>query len=91
MPDPGPAVGVHGMACGDPTLPMIPSANIPGDPIAVVNQVLRISATSAQVTANMGRKFLEQLGILQPTDTGITNAPAGSAQGQIPRIYGRQA
>lgn len=53
---------------------MIPSANIPGDPIAVVNQVLGISATSAQVTANMGRKFLEQLGILQPTDTGITNA-----------------
>nr|3S0Q_A Chain A, INVASION PROTEIN [Mycobacterium tuberculosis] len=75
----------------DPTLPMIPSANIPGDPIAVVNQVLGISATSAQVTANMGRKFLEQLGILQPTDTGITNAPAGSAQGRIPRVYGRQA
>lgn len=75
----------------DPTLPMIPSANIPGDPIAVVNQVLGISATSAQVTANMGRKFLEQLGILQPTDTGITNAAAGSASGRIPRVYGRQA
>lgn len=75
----------------DPTLPMIPSANIPGDPIAVVNQVLGISATSAQVTAKMGRKFLEQLGILQPTDTGITNAATGSSATRIPRVYGRQA
>lgn len=75
----------------DPTLPMIPSANIPGDPIAVVNQVLGISATSAQVTANMGRKFLESLGILAPSDTGITNMMAGSSATRIPRVYGRQA
>ncbi|BBX73826.1 NlpC/P60 family peptidoglycan endopeptidase RipA [Mycobacterium shinjukuense] len=75
----------------DPTLPMIPSANIPGDPIAVVNQVLGYSATSAQVTAQMGRNFLQQLGILKPTDTGINNAPRGSTQGRIPRVYGRQA
>ncbi|WP_204803216.1 NlpC/P60 family peptidoglycan endopeptidase RipA [Mycobacterium riyadhense] len=75
----------------DPTLPMIPSANIPGDPIAVINQVLGYSATSAQVTAQMGRNFLQQLGILKPTDTGITNAPTGSTQGRIPRVYGRQA
>lgn len=75
----------------DPTLPMIPSANIPGDPIAVVNQVLGYSATSAQVTAQMGRNFLQQLGILRPTDTGITNAPTGTTQGRIPRVYGRQA
>src|ERR1700752_984981 len=58
----------------DPTLPMVPSANVPGDPIAVINQVLGISATSTQVTASMGRGFLQQLGILQPDDTGITNA-----------------
>ncbi len=73
----------------DPTLPQIPSANVPGDPIAVINQVLGISATSTQVTANMGRNFLQQLGILKPTDTGITNAPNGSTR--IPRVYGRQA
>ncbi len=73
----------------DPSLPMIPSANVPGDPIAVVNQVLGYSATSAQVTANMGRKFLQSLGILAPDDTGITNA-TGRA-GRIPRVYGRQA
>ncbi len=75
----------------DPTLPQVPSANVLGDPIAVINQVLGISATSTQVTANMGRNFLQQLGILKPTDTGITNAPTGSTQGRIPRVYGRQA
>ena len=67
---------------------MIPSANVPGDPIAVINQVLGISATSTQVTAGMGRNFLQQLGILKPDDTGITNATPG---GRIPRVYGRQA
>ncbi len=75
----------------DPSLPQVPSANIPGDPIVVLNQVLGVSATSAQVTANMGRNFLQQLGILKPTDTGITNAPAGATQARIPRVYGRQA
>jgi peptidoglycan DL-endopeptidase RipA len=73
----------------DPTLPQVPSANVPGDPIAVINQVLGISATSTQVTASMGRNFLQQLGILKPDDTGITNTPSGSTR--IPRVYGRQA
>ncbi len=45
-------------------------------------------ATSAQLTADMGRKFLTKLGILSPVtaaaDPGITN-------GRIPRLYGRQA
>ncbi|WP_102143094.1 NlpC/P60 family peptidoglycan endopeptidase RipA [Mycobacterium hubeiense] len=72
----------------DTTLPMVPSANVAGDPIAIVNAVLQISATSAQVTADMGRKFLTQLGILPqasaPADPGFTN-------GRIPRVYGRQA
>ena len=65
--------------------------SIPGDPVAVVNQVLGYSATSAQVTAQMGRNFLQQLGILKPTDTGITNAPTAATSGRIPRVYGRQA
>lgn len=70
----------------DPTLPMVPSANVPGDPIAIINTVLGISATSSQVTANMGRKFLQSVGLLKPDapDPGITN-------GRIPRVYGRQA
>jgi cell wall-associated NlpC family hydrolase len=75
----------------DPTLPMVPSANIQGDPVAVINQVLGISATSTQVTAGLGKGFLQQLGILKPDDTGITNAAPGGVGGRIPRVYGRQA
>ncbi|EUA34985.1 putative cell wall-associated hydrolase [Mycobacterium xenopi 3993] len=62
----------------DPTLPMVPSANVPGDPIAIINTVLGISATSSQVTANMGRSFLQKLGILKPNDTG---SPTGASRG----------
>ncbi len=87
---PAPPAGGHRWdGLWDPTLPMIPSANVPGDPIAVINRVLGISATSTQVTANLGRNFLQQLGILKPDDTGITNT--GSSSGRIPRVYGRQA
>ena len=68
----------------DPTLPAVPSAFVSGDPIAIINSVLGISATTSQVTANMGRQFLTQMGIIRPTDTGITN-------GRIPRVYGQQA
>jgi peptidoglycan DL-endopeptidase RipA len=73
----------------DTTLPMVPSANV-ADPVKIVNSVLQISSTSAQVTAELGRKFLAGLGInlggSAPTaaDPGITN-------GRIPRVYGRQA
>jgi cell wall-associated NlpC family hydrolase len=87
---PGPATrpAGHGEWAGewDPTLPMVPSANVPGDPIAVINTVLGISATSSQVTANMGHKFLQSVGLIKPDtpDSGITN-------GRIPRVYGRQA
>lgn len=72
----------------DTTLPMVPSANVTGDPIAIINAILKIMATSLQLTADMGRKFLVKLGILSPAtaaaDPGITN-------GRIPRLYGRQA
>ena len=72
----------------DTTLPMVPSANVAGDPIAIINAVLKIMATSLQLTADMGRNFLVKLGILSPAtaaaDPGITN-------GRIPRLYGRQA
>jgi peptidoglycan DL-endopeptidase RipA len=90
VPRPAGPIGGRKWDGWDPTLPQIPSANVPGDPIAVLNQVLGISATSTQVTASMGRNFLQQLGILKPDDTGITNGP-GSTSGRIPRVYGRQA
>ncbi len=70
----------------DPSLPMVPSANVPGDPVAILNKVLGISATSSQVTADLGHKFLQSIGLVKPDqpDSGITN-------GRIPRVYGRQA
>ena len=37
------------------------------------------------MTQQLGKKFLQQLGILKPTDTGITNG------GGIPMVYGNQA
>jgi cell wall-associated NlpC family hydrolase len=70
-------------AVWDPTLPAIPSAFVSGDPIAIINAVLGIMSTSAQVTQNMGRNFLQSIGLL-PTPSGYTN-------GAIPRVHGRQA
>jgi peptidoglycan DL-endopeptidase RipA len=67
----------------DPFLPAIPSAFVSGDPIAIINTVLGIMSTSAQATADMGRSFLQKLGLI-PTPTGYTN-------GAIPRVYGREA
>jgi peptidoglycan DL-endopeptidase RipA len=76
--------GTRNWATGwDPTLPAIPSAFVSGDPIAIINAVLGIASTSAQVTQDMGRKFLQKLGLL-PTPTGYTN-------GAIPRVNGRSA
>lgn len=68
----------------DLTLPAIPSAFVSGDPIAIINAILGIMQTSAQLTAQMGRSFLQKLGIL-PTPTGYTN------NGAIPRVHGYQA
>ncbi|MFZ0834557.1 MAG: NlpC/P60 family protein, partial [Mycobacterium sp.] len=70
----------------DPILPAIPSAFVSGDPIAIINAVLGIAATSSQVTADLGRNFLIKMGLIKPTqpDTGLTN-------GRIPRVYGSQA
>lgn len=81
---PAKAVPYGDVSQWDTTLPMVPSAFVSGDPIAIINTVLQISATSAQVTADMGKKFLQTIGILKPDDTGITN-------GAIPMVHGRQA
>jgi len=81
---PAPAAGANWVTGWDPTLPAIPSAFVSGDPIAIINAVLGIASTSAQLTQQMGRNFLQKLGIL-PTPTGYTN------NGAIPRVYGQQA
>jgi peptidoglycan DL-endopeptidase RipA len=78
-----PAAGKWATGLWDPTLPAIPSAFVSGDPIAIINTILGYAATSAQVTQDLGRNFLQKLGLL-PTPTGYTN-------GAIPRVHGRQA
>ncbi len=69
----------------DLTLPAIPSAFVSGDPVAIINTILGIATTSAQATQQMGRSFLQKLGILP------TAAPTGYTNGAIPRVYGQQA
>ncbi|MDX1890996.1 NlpC/P60 family peptidoglycan endopeptidase RipA [Mycolicibacterium sp. 050158] len=85
--DRDPSAAAPGQAAADTgwdtTLPAIPSAFVSGDPIAIINTILGIATTSAQATQEMGRSFLQKLGIL-PTPAGYTN-------GAIPRVYGRQA
>jgi cell wall-associated NlpC family hydrolase len=63
----------------------VPSAFLSGDPVQIINAVLGIAQNSFQATQQMGKKFLQQLGILKPTDTGITN------NGGIPLVYGNRA
>ncbi len=67
----------------DMTLPQIPAAFVSGDPIQIINAVLKIITTSVEITQNLGRKFLQSIGLL-PTPTGITN-------GAIPLVAGPQA
>ena len=67
----------------DPTLPMVPSAGAPGDPVAIANASLNATAQATQTTLDMGRKFLGGLGI---NVGGDTTSPS-----KIPRVYGRQA
>jgi len=69
----------------DLTLPAVPSAFLSGDPVQIINAVLGIAQNSFQTTQQLGKKFLQKLGILKPTDTGITN------NGGIPVAYGNQA
>ncbi len=80
--DVDPATGNRNTAW-DMTLPQIPSAFVSGDPIQIINAVLKIITTSLEVTQNLGRKFLQSIGLL-PTPTGITN-------GAIPVANGPQA
>ena len=69
----------------DLTLPAVPSAFVSGDPVQIINALVGIAQNSLQTTQQLGKKFLQKLGILKPTDTGITN------NGGIPLVYGNQA
>ncbi|MGE2728252.1 NlpC/P60 family peptidoglycan endopeptidase RipB [Mycolicibacterium vaccae] len=61
----------------DPTLPKLISAGAPGDPLAIANASLAVTAQATQVTMDLGRKFLQTVG-LAPKD-----APASVAPGRV--------
>lgn len=69
----------------DPTLPMMPSAGAPGDPLAIANASLQATAQATQTTLDLGRKFLGGLGI------NLGGNSSNTAPSRIPRVYGRQA
>ncbi|KMV21354.1 NlpC/P60 family protein [Mycobacterium heckeshornense] len=83
----GPAVADD--AQWDPTLPKVPSAGAPGDPVAIANASIAATAQATQTTLDLGRKFLGSLGI------GGGGAGGGggnnTSPSRIPRVYGRQA
>nr|WP_163803316.1 NlpC/P60 family peptidoglycan endopeptidase RipA [Mycolicibacterium anyangense] len=82
---PGDAKVPYGKASEwDLTLPAVPSAFVSGDPVQIINAILQIASSSLQTTQQLGKSFLQKLGILKPDDTGITN-------GAIPYVYGQQA
>ena len=47
----------------DPTLPKLLSAGAPGDPLAIANASLAVTAQATQATMDLGRSFLAKLGI----------------------------
>lgn len=55
----------------DPTLPKLLSAGAPGDPLAIANASLAASAQATQVTMDLGRGFLEKLGIVSPSVSSV--------------------
>ena len=69
----------------DTSKPAVPRADL-SDPVAIVNSVLQVSAASAQLTADLGRRFLSKLGLI-PSPAPSTAATPG----RIPRLYGQQA
>lgn len=77
----GPAAGDDGV--WDPTLPAVPSAGAPGDPVAIANASLQATAQATQTTLDLGRMFLGGLGL----NLGGNN----TSPSRIPRVYGRQA
>ncbi|MCF6388809.1 NlpC/P60 family protein [Mycobacterium sp. MBM] len=69
----------------DTATPAVPRADL-SDPVAIVNSVLQVSAASAQLTTDLGRRFLVKLGLIPSA-----SPPTAAAPGRIPRLYGQQA
>jgi peptidoglycan DL-endopeptidase RipB len=73
----------------DPTLPKVPSAGAPGDPLAIANASMAATAQATQSTLDLGRKFLGSLGI--GGGGGGGGGGNNTSPSRIPRVYGRQA
>jgi peptidoglycan DL-endopeptidase RipB len=73
-----PASAQPGGGQWDPLLPMRPSAGAPGDPLAIANASLAVTAQATQATMDMGRKFLQTIGLV-PKDA--PSVAAGSVRG----------
>jgi peptidoglycan DL-endopeptidase RipB len=74
----------------DPTLPPTVSAGAPGDPLAVANASLQVTAQATQTTLDLGRQFLGGLGINLGGTTPAAD-PGNTSPSRIPRANGRQA
>ncbi|MGK2879297.1 MAG: NlpC/P60 family peptidoglycan endopeptidase RipB [Mycobacterium sp.] len=72
-----PAAAEPGDGQWDPTLPQVLSAGAPGDPLAIANASIAASAQATEVTLDLGRRFLANLGIGGQPST----AAAGSVRG----------
>ena len=67
----------------DPLLPRVASAGAPGDPLAVANASLRAGTLAAQTTMDLGRAFLQSLGLAGPDAAATPNG--------LNRVSGTQA
>lgn len=75
----------------DPTLPAAVSAGAPGDPLAVANASLQVTAQATQTTLDLGKQFLGRLGINFGGDPSNAATTSSNPGGRIPRVYGGQA
>lgn len=66
-----PAIGAPDDGQWDPTLPKLLSAGAPGDPLAIANASLAATAQATQTTMELGRGFLEKLGIVSPSVSSV--------------------
>lgn len=75
-----PAAADPGAMAWDPLLPNVVSAGAPGDPLAIANASLRVSALAVQTTMDLGRSFLQSVG-LAGSDTNVVSAVGSRVSG----------
>ena len=56
----------------DPTLPKLLSSGAPGDPLAIANASLAATAQATEATMSLGRKFLESMGLVPPSEASVS-------------------